>query len=212
MIRVLIADDHPILRRGLAQIVAEQPDMIVAAETGDGREVLRLVDNGQFDGVILDISMLGKSGLEVLGELKPLHPELPVLVLSAHSENDFALRLLKAGASGYLHKEMAPEELVAAIRLVIAGWKYVSPAAAELLADWLGKSDDAPQTALSDREFQVMLLIAEGKTVSEIADMINLSVKTVSTYRARILEKMNLKNNAELMHCVISNKLAPEGV
>jgi two-component system invasion response regulator UvrY len=206
MARVLIADDHPIVRRGLKQIVADQPDMTVT-EAGDGPEALRLVDNGGFDVVILDINMPGISGLDVLSQIRSRQPGLPVLVLSAHSEAEFAVRILKAGASGYLNKELAPEELVKAIRRVIGGKKYVSPAVAELLADSLGKDEDEPHASLSDREYQVMLLIAAGKTVSEIAEEIALSVKTVSTYRARILEKMNLKNNAELMRYVIENKV-----
>jgi two-component system invasion response regulator UvrY len=206
MARVLIADDHPIVRRGLKQIVADQPDMTVT-EAGDGPEALRLVDKGGFDVVILDINMPGISGLDVLNQIRSRQPGLPVLVLSAHSEAEFAVRILKAGASGYLNKELAPEELVKAIRRVIGGKKYVSPAVAELLADSLGKDEDEPHASLSDREYQVMLLIAAGKTVSEIAEEIALSVKTVSTYRARILEKMNLKNNAELMRYVIENKV-----
>lgn len=206
MVRVLIADDHPIVRRGLKQIVADQPDMTVA-EAGDGPEALRLADKGKFDVVLLDINMPGISGLDVLSQIRSRQPNLPVLVLSAHSEAEFAVRILKAGASGYLNKELAPEELVKAIRRVIGGKKYVSPAVAELLADSIGKDEDEPHASLSDREYQVMLLIAAGKTVSEIAEEIALSVKTVSTYRSRILEKMNLKNNAELMRYVIENKV-----
>jgi len=206
MVRVLIADDHPIVRRGLKQIVADQPDMTVT-EAGDGPEALRLADKGGFDVVLLDINMPGISGLDVLSQIRSRQPNLPVLVLSAHSEAEFAVRILKAGASGYLNKELAPEELVKAIRRVIGGKKYVSPAVAELLADSLGKDENEPHASLSDREYQVMLLIAAGKTVSEIAEEIALSVKTVSTYRARILEKMNLKNNAELMRYVIENKV-----
>jgi len=206
MIRVLIADDHPIVRRGLRQIVADQADMNVT-EAGDGPEALRLLDNGEFDVVLLDINMPGISGLDVLSQIRARQPRLPVLVLSAHPEAEFAVRILKAGASGYMNKELAPEELVKAIRRVIGGRKYVSPAVAELLAESVGKDEDDPHASLSDREFQVMLLIAAGKTASEIADEIALSVKTVSTYRARILEKMNLKNNAELMRYVIENKV-----
>ncbi len=176
-------------------------------EAGDGPEALRLLDNGDFDVVLLDINMPGISGLDVLSQIRARQPRLPVLVLSAHPEAEFAVRILKAGASGYMNKELAPEELVKAIRRVIGGRKYVSPAVAELLAESVGKDEDDPHASLSDREFQVMLLIAAGKTVSEIADEIALSVKTVSTYRARILEKMNLKNNAELMRYVIENKV-----
>jgi two-component system invasion response regulator UvrY len=206
MVRVLIADDHPIVRRGLRQIVADQTEMNVT-EAGDGPEALRLLANGEFDVVLLDINMPGISGLDVLSQIRARQPGLPVLVLSAHPEAEFAVRILKAGASGYMNKELAPEELVKAIRRVIGGKKYVSPAVAELLADSIGKDEDEPHASLSDREFQVMLLIAAGRTVSEIAEEIALSVKTVSTYRARILEKMNLKNNAELMRYVIENKV-----
>jgi two-component system, NarL family, invasion response regulator UvrY len=206
MVRVLIADDHPIVRRGLRQIVADQADMTVT-EAGDGSEALRLVDAGEFDVVLLDINMPVISGLDVLSRIRARQPRLPVLVLSAHPEAEFAVRILRAGASGYMNKELAPEELVKAVRRVIGGRKYVSPAVAELLADSIGKNEDEPHASLSDREFQVMLLIAAGKTVSEIAEEIALSVKTVSTYRARILEKMNLKNNAELMRYVIENKV-----
>lgn len=208
MIRVLIADDHPIVRKGLRELVAEESDMTVAAESGNGLEVLRLIQTGPFDVVLLDISMPGISGLDILQQVRPEHPNLPILVLSGFPETELAMRTLKAGASGYLNKEMAPEELVAAIRLVNSGRKYVSPAVAELLANSVGRSNDSPHELLSDREYQVMLLLAAGKTVSEIAAEISLSVKTVSTYRARILEKMNLRNNAELMLYAIRNKLA----
>jgi two-component system invasion response regulator UvrY len=207
MVRVLIADDHPIVRKGLRQIVADQPDMSVT-EAGDGPEALRLVDQGQFDVVLLDLNMPGISGLEVLSRIRARQPRIPVLVLSGHPEEEFAVRILKAGASGYLNKELAPEELVKAIRRVISGRKYVGSTVAELLADSVGKNEEELHASLSDREFQVMLLIGAGKTVSEIADQIGLSVKTVSTYRARVLEKMNLKNNAELMRYVIENKVA----
>jgi two-component system invasion response regulator UvrY len=205
-VRVLIADDHPIVRRGLRQIVADQSDMDVT-EAEDGPEALRLVDEREFHVVLLDINMPGISGLEVLSQIRTRQPRLPVLVLSAHSEAEFAVRMIKAGASGYLNKELAPEELVKAIRRVVGGRKYIGAAVAELLADSFGKDEDEPHASLSDREFQVMLLIAAGKTVSEIGEELALSVKTVSTYRARILEKMNLKNNAELMRYVIENKV-----
>ena len=205
MIRVLITDDHPIVRRGLKQIVADQLDMTVA-EAGNGPEALRLADTGKFDLVLLH-QYARISGLDVLSQIRYRQPLLPVLVLSAHPEAEFAVRIIKASAPGYLNKHLAPEELVTAIRRVISGQKYVSPAVAELIADSIGKDEDEPHASLSDREYQVMLLIAAGKTVSEIAEEIALSVKTVSTYRSRILEKMNLKNNAELMRYVIENKV-----
>jgi DNA-binding NarL/FixJ family response regulator len=208
MIRVLIADDHPIVRKGLTELVAGEPDMTVTAESGNGLEVLRLIETERFDVVLLDISMPGMSGLEILQKIRPEHPNLPILVLSGFPETELAMRTLKAGASGYLNKEMAPEELVAAIRLVHSGRKYVSPAVAELLANSVNRASETPHDSLSDREYQVMLLLAAGKTVSEIASEISLSVKTVSTYRARILEKMDLKNNAELMLYAIRNNLA----
>jgi two-component system invasion response regulator UvrY len=207
MIRVLIADDHPIVRSGLKQIVSGEADMSVT-EAGDGAEALGLIDAGDFNMVLLDLSMPGMSGLEVLSQIRTRRPQLPVLVLSAYPEAEFAVRIIKAGASGYLNKHLAPEELVTAIRRVISGRKYIGPEVAELIADSLGKDGDGTHAGLSDREFQVMLLIGAGKTVSEIADEIALSVKTVSTYRTRILEKMNLKNNAELMRYVVENKIA----
>jgi two-component system, NarL family, invasion response regulator UvrY len=207
MIRVLIADDHPIVRSGLKQIVSGEADMSVT-EAGDGAEALGLIDAGDFNMVLLDLSMPGMSGLEVLSQIRTRRPQLPVLVLSAYPEAEFAVRIIKAGASGYLNKHLAPEELVTAIRRVMSGRKYIGPEVAELIADSLGKDGDGTHAALSDREFQVMLLIGAGKTVSEIADEIALSVKTVSTYRTRILEKMNLKNNAELMRYVVENKIA----
>jgi len=206
MIRVLITDDHPIVRRGLKQIVADEADMSVA-EAGTGAEALGLIDTGEFNLVLLDLSMPGISGLEVLSQIRARRPELPVLVLSAHPETEFAVRIIKAGASGYLNKHLAPEELVTAIRRVMTGKRYIGPAVAELMADALGKDEVALHSTLSDREFQVMLLIGAGKTVSEIAQELALSVKTVSTYRARILEKMNLKNNAELMRYVVETKI-----
>ena len=207
MTRVLIADDHPIVRKGLRELVAGEPDMTVAAEAGDGLEVLRLLETGQYDVVILDIGMPGISGLEVLGRIVPLYPSLPVLVLSGYPETELAVRTIRAGAAGYLNKEMAPEELVAAIRRVITGRRYVSPVVAELLAGFVGDVVESPHLLLSDREYQVMMLLSAGRTVSEIAAEIQLSVKTVSTYRSRVLDKMNLKNNAELMLYAIRNNL-----
>ncbi|HEX4134543.1 MAG TPA: response regulator transcription factor [Bryobacteraceae bacterium] len=209
MVRVLIADDHPIVRKGLRQVLSEQPDMeIVEAENGS--EALRRIDESKFNVVLLDLSMPGLSGLEVLSQIKARQPEIPVLVLSGYPETEFAVRILRAGASGYLNKEMAPEELMQAIRVVMSGRKYIGPAVAELLANTLDGDRGELHASLSDREFQVLLLIGAGKTVSEIAEQIALSVKTVSTYRARILEKMNLKNNAELMRYVIENKVGTD--
>ena len=208
MIRVLIADDHPIIRKGLSEILAEAPDVVVSGEAGNGREALRQAGEGTCDLVLLDISMPDKHGLDVLAEMKDRKPALPVLILSMYPEEQYALRALKAGASGYLVKDSAPEELVAAIRKAAAGGVYVSPALAERLAVRLGGTfSGPPHEALSQREFQVLCLIAQGQTVGEIAVALFLSPKTVSTYRRRILTKMDLSNNAELMRYAMENRL-----
>jgi two-component system invasion response regulator UvrY len=208
MLRVLIADDHPVFRWGLRQIIAETSDLAVADEAADGREALLKARTGDYDLVLLDISMPFKNGLDVLSELKSDRPTLPVLMLSMHPEEQYAVRAVRAGASGYLTKESAPEELVAAIRKVSRGGKYVSASLAEALASLLNEDDNRlPHETLANREHQVMLLIASGKSVSEIAQELSLSVKTVSTYRARILEKMRMTNNAELIRYAIKNEL-----
>lgn len=208
MIKILIADDHAIVRRGLAQIVSEEPDMVVAGEAQNEEEVLSLLNNGEWDVVILDITMPGHSGLEVLRGLKQMRPTLPVLILSMHPEDQFAVRALKAGAAGYMTKEAAPDELVKAIRKVLEGGKYVSSTLAEKLVRGLAPpAERMPLEALSEREYQVMKMIASGWTVSTIAEELKLSVKTVSTYRARILAKMRLRSNAELTHYAIQNGL-----
>jgi two-component system, NarL family, invasion response regulator UvrY len=199
MIRVLIADDHVIVRKGLTQIVSDTPDVMVVGEAGNGHDVLGFVREHDCDVVLLDIAMPGKDGLDTLKELKIIKPLLPVLVLSMYPEEQYAVRLLKAGASGYLTKESAPEELVAAIRKVSSRGKYISASLGEKLAFLLdsGGGEQLPHEQLSDREFQVMLLIAGGKTASIVAEEMCLSVKTVSTYRARALRKMGMRNNAE---------------
>lgn len=208
MIRVLIADDHAVVRRGLVQIISETLDLQVAAEAGSGFEALDLARRQPFDAVVLDLSMPGQSGLDTLKQLRAEHPQLPVLVLSMHAENQYAVRVLKAGAAGYLTKESAPEELVRAIRRIAGGGKYMSPAVAEALLFHLDADATGPLHAtLSDREFQVMRLLASGKTVSEIAGELALSVKTISTYRTRVLEKMHMRSNAELTHYAIKNDL-----
>ena len=208
MIKILIADDHRIVREGLKQILAETHDMIVTGEASNTQEVLKKVMEGEYDVLLLDISMPGRSGLDILKQLKSDHAKLSVLVLSMYSEEQYALRALKAGASGYMTKESAPDELIEAIRKVSTGRKYISPTVAEKLAFSLESGDERPpQETLSDREFQVMCMIASGKTIKAIADELSLSVKTVSTYRARILEKMRMNNNAELTHYAIQNKL-----
>lgn len=208
MIRILIADDHAIVRRGLKQILAEESGMTVAGEAQNAQEVMDLVRKQAWDVLVLDIAMPGRGGLDVLKEIKPEYPQLPVLILSMHPEDQYAVRALKAGAAGYLTKESAPEELVKAIRKVLAGGKYVSTSLAEKLALALDTdTKKTPHETLSDREYQVMCLIASGKTVGEIADELSLSVKTISTYRARILEKMNLKSNAALTHYAVQQRL-----
>ena len=208
MIRIMIADDHRIVREGLKQILAETPDMIVVDEASNGQEVLGKVWENDYDVVLLDISMPGRSGLDILKQLKNERPKLAVLVLSMYSEEQYAMRALRAGASGYMTKESAPDELIEAIRKVSTGRKYISPTVAEKLAVSLEAKDERPaHENLSDREYQVMCMIASGKTIKSIADELSLSVKTVSTYRTRILEKMRMKNNAELTHYSIQNRL-----
>lgn len=209
MIKILVADDHPIVRRGLKQILAEESDMQVGGEAATAQELLHKVRGEPWDVVLLDISMPGGGGLDVLKELRRHYPKLSVLILSMHPEDQFGLRVLRLGAAGYMTKESAPEELVKAIRKVCQGGKYVSPSLAEKLAFHLETDiEKPPHETLSDREYQVMCLIGSGKRVSDIAQELSLSVKTVSTYRARILEKMKLKNNAELTRYVLENRLA----
>ena len=208
MLKILIADDHAIVRQGLKQIVTETRDMIVAGEASNGQELLDKIKENDYDVVVLDITMPGRNGIDVLKQLRSERPELPILMLSIHPEEQYALRALKAGASGYLTKESAPDELVVAIRKVSQGGKYISSSLAEKLAFELEAGHkQAPHETLSDREYQVMCMIASGKTVMEIAQEIMLSEKTISTYRSRILEKMNMKNNAELTYYAIKNQL-----
>jgi two-component system invasion response regulator UvrY len=208
MIRLLIGDDHAVVRKGMKQILAETRDIVVADEAGNGREVLDKVRKDDFDMVLLDISMPGRDGLEVLKELKNLRPKLPVLMLSMYPEEQYAVRSLRSGASGYLTKDSAPDELIAAIRKVSSGGKYVSVSLAEKLAHKLGAGEERPlHEELSDREYQVMCMIASGKTVKEIGEQLSLSVKTVSTYRSRILAKMRMKGNADLTRYAIENRL-----
>jgi len=208
MIKVLIADDHAVVRSGLKQILAETTEIVVAGEATNGREVLEKLGKQHWDVLVLDITMPGRSGLEILKDIKHLKPDLPVLVLSMHAEEQFATRTLKAGASGYLNKESAPEELVKAIRKVCAGGKYVSTNQAErMVGDLTSAADKLPHELLSDREYEILRLIASGKTPTQIAKQLSLSIKTVSTYRARILEKMNLTTNAQLTHYAIKGGL-----
>lgn len=208
MIRVLIADDHPIVREGLRQILSETDDILVVDEASNGKEVLDYTWNNTYDVILLDISMPGRDGLEVLRELKRHKPKLPVLILSMYPEEHYAIRVLRGGASGYLTKSSAPDELISAIRKVATGRKYISSTLAERLTYELDRDADRPaHESLSDREYQVMHMIASGKTIKEIAEELCLSVKTVSTYRSRILEKMNMKNNAEIVLYAVQNKL-----
>jgi two-component system invasion response regulator UvrY len=208
MIRILIADDHAVVRKGLKQIVSETPDMIVAGEASTGYEVLDKVRGNDYDAIVLDISMPGGDGLNILKQLKKEKPKIPILVLSVHPEDQYAVRTLKAGAAGYLTKESAPDDLIAAIRRVSVGRKYVSSLLAEKLALDL-EIDRGKQLheKLSDREYQVLCMMAAGKMAKEIAKDLCLSVKTISTYRSRILEKMRMKNNAQLTHYAIKHGL-----
>lgn len=209
MINVLIADDHPIVRQGLRQILSEIPDMMVSGEAVTGQDTLSQVRAGEWDVLVLDITMPDRSGFDILKEIKHERPNLPVLILSIHAEEQFAVRVLKAGASGYLTKENAPAELVKAIRKVVGGGKYISQKLAEMLAFGLDtNSIQRPHETLSDREFQVMQMIASGKTLADIAEELVLSAKTISTYRTRLLEKMGLKSNAEIIRYVIENDLS----
>lgn len=208
MIRILIADDHFIVREGLKQIVSEMSDMLVLDEARDGQEALKKALANDFEIVILDISMPLKSGLDVLKELKEKKPSTNVLVLSVHPEEHYAVRVLKAGASGYLTKESAPDELVMAIRKISQGRKYITVSLAEKLAGEIEKPADAPlHSVLLEREFRVLGMIASGRSIKEISEELFLSIKTVSTYRSRILKKMGFRNNSELIRYCIENGL-----
>jgi two-component system, NarL family, invasion response regulator UvrY len=209
MIRVLIADDHPIVRRGLAQLLAEETDIDVAGEAADARELMEQIEQDGWDVVVLDLSMPGVRGLELVRTLARREPRLPVVVLSIHPEEQYAARSIRAGASAYLNKQAPPEELVQAVRMVAEGRRYLSPQIAEqLLGEGAGLEEDMqPHEALSRREYQVFQMIASGKTVGEIGRELELSVKTVSTYRARMLAKMALRTNAELTHYAFQHHL-----
>ncbi|HET9112645.1 MAG TPA: response regulator transcription factor [Burkholderiales bacterium] len=207
-IRVFIVDDHAIVREGLKQILAETTDLVVAGDADTGHEAIKLAREGGYDVLLLDISMPDRSGIEILKQIKKEVPDIIVLILSMHREDQYAIRSLKAGAAGYLNKQSAPDELVGAIRSVVAGRKYISGDLAQALADQVsGNHQVSPHEILSDREYQTLTMIASGMCVSDIGKELNLSVKTVSMYRARLLQKMKLKNNAELMHYAMKNKL-----
>ncbi|MEW6305520.1 MAG: response regulator transcription factor [Verrucomicrobiota bacterium] len=206
--RILITDDHAVVRQGLKQILADEFKTAVFGEAGNAQEALGLVWKEEWDIVILDITMPGRSGPEVLQDIKKARPKLPVLVLSMHPEDQFAVRVLKSGAAGYMTKESAPEELVGAVKKLLTGGRYVSASLAEKMASYLAVDvQKPPHERLSDREFQVLRMIASGKTVTQIARELALSVKTISTYRTRILEKMAMSTNAELTHYAIQNHL-----
>jgi two-component system invasion response regulator UvrY len=208
MRKVLIVDDHEVVRDGVRRLLDEQPGVISCGEAGTPDEALRMAGTEDWDVVVLDLSFAGKSGLEVLKELKQIRPRLPVLVLTMHSEEQYARRVFKAGAAGFITKDSPRAELSKAIHKVMDGGKYLSPALAEKLIIHLERGvDRPPDETLSDREFQVMRLIASGKTLSEIADLLSLSDKTISTYRARVMEKMGMRTNAALTHYAIYNKL-----
>ena len=204
----MVADDHAIVREGLKQILAETPDIVVGGEAGNAQEVLEQVRKDEWDLVLLDIAMPGRGGLDILKQLKGEIPELPVLMLSMYPEEQYAVRALKAGACGYLTKASAPEELIAAIRKVSQGRRYVSSSLAEKLAVYLETDADKPiHELLSDREYQIMVMIASGKTVTQIADELSLSVKTISTHRARTLKKLGMNNNAEITYYAVKHDL-----
>jgi len=208
LIRVLIADDHPLLRSGLKQILQQETDFCPPGEAENSEQALEQIEGKTWDIVVLDIGMPGRSGLDALAEIKRGHPGLPVLILSMHSEDHFAMRAIKAGASGYVTKNEAPSELVRAIRRILTGRKYVSTALAEVLANAIESDSERPlHETLSNREYHVICRIAAGRSVSEIAEETDLSVKTISTYRARALEKMTMRTNAELTRYAILNGL-----
>lgn len=207
-IKILIADDHAIVREGLKQIVTEENDMIVAGEASDAISLMEILKSENWSIVVLDINMPGKSGLEALKDIKNLYPDLPVLILSMFNEDQYGLRAIKAGASGYLKKASAPTELVTAIRQIVSGRKYINPSLAEKLAENFGnEKKNYLHEKLSDREYQIMCSIALGKTTEMIAEELCLSINTIYTYRNRILEKMMMKSNVELTQYAIQNKL-----
>ena len=207
IIKIIIADDHPLFRRGLKHALEETPDIEVIGEASNGDSLLSMIKSDNLDMVLLDISMPGKSGLDLLKQLKSEHSKLPILILSVYPEEQYAVRFIKAGASGYLTKESAAEKLAEAIRKIAAGGKYASTAIIEKLAFDFSDSDKPLHETLSDREYQVFGMISIGKSLTEIGVDLSLSVKTISTHRTRILEKMKMKKNAELIHYAITRDL-----
>ncbi|MDY0745382.1 response regulator transcription factor [Paucibacter sp. R3-3] len=208
MIRIAIVDDHAIVRAGLRQYFSDQTDLRVTGEASNGREALDIVRGGDVDVILMDLSMPDQGGVEVLAAIKAREPDLPVLILSGFPETHYATTLLRQGASGYLNKECDPEDIVKAIRTVYRGRKYITPAVAELLADGLsGDVDALPHEQLSERELQVFLRLARGETIGHMADSMSLSVKTVSTYRSRVMEKLKLASNSDLTYYALKNGL-----
>lgn len=210
MINILLADDHPYTRRGLAQILTDEFPGAVIGEASNIPELLEQAQKRQWDVVVLDLNMPGRGGMDGLHELRRLYPTLPILVLSVNPYDQFAVRVLRAGGAGYLTKESAPEQLVLAIRTIQSGRKFITPKAAELLAAHIhqhGNSEQPLHSSLSDREYEVFRLIAAGKTITEISDQLSLSIKTISTYRSRILEKLSLKTNADLARYAMQHHL-----
>jgi two-component system, NarL family, invasion response regulator UvrY len=207
MIRIIIVDDHPVVRRGLKQILNGEPDVKVVGEAENAQEAFEIIRTIDCDAVILDISLPGTNGVEILKQLKHEYKELPVLILSVHPEEQYAVRVMRAGASGYLTKESAPDELVRAIRKIISGGKYISSSLAERLITDIDASGKPRHEKLSDREFEIMRMIAQGKPIKTIGEELCLSEKTVSTYRTRLLEKMNMHTNAEIVNYALKNKL-----
>jgi two-component system, NarL family, invasion response regulator UvrY len=208
MIRVLVVDDHAIIRKGLKQILDDTDDMRVTGEADSGMEAIKLADTGEYDLILLDISLPDKHGVEVLKQLKTNQPQLPVLMLSMHAEDQYAVRSMKAGASGYLNKQSVPSQLVEAVRQVGKGKKYISSELAQQLAAGISEGfNELLHQTLSDREYQTLCLLASGKKLSEMAEIMSLSTKTVSVYRARLLDKMKLKTNAEAIQYAITNHL-----
>lgn len=210
-IRVIVADDHPILRAGLVSVLNASSDLRVVGEAGNGAEVLRAIRDIAFDVLLLDVSMPGKSGLDLMRQIRKDNPRLPILIVSSHPEDQYALRAIKAGASGYVTKMSAPADLVTAVRTVSNGRKFITPALAELLADHVERPDDGtPHESLSDREFQTLKMIAAGHSLTHIAEVLCISVKTVSVYRSRVLEKMRMKGNVELTRYVVEHGLTDD--
>ena len=210
-IRVIVADDHPILRAGLVSVLNASSDLRVVGEAGNGAEVMKAIAATGFDVLLLDVSMPGKSGLDLMRQIRKAHPRLPILIVSSHPEDQYALRAIKAGASGYLTKMSAPSDLVGAVRTVANGRKFITPALAELLADHVEHPDEGtPHETLSDREFQTLKMIGAGHSLTEIGEVLCISVKTVSVYRSRVLEKMRMKNNVELTRYVVEHGLTDD--